>query len=368
MSQLADSFGDGYEMSHSPRLLGTLLLLVVLFACCAGCSSQAEQVAATVNGEAIPESVVTDYIESYIDSLGYDSDQWAQYLGIEGKTPEEFRKGVIDYYANYLLYEQKGRELGIEITDEQVDKAVQDAKDKLGRSDEEWVQYLSRQGYTEETYRATVAYSLLVTAIQAQEIAEPKITDEQRNEFADAHVLTYDAKHVRGIKFAADEYGEAEDVLKEILAADDQPTAFFEKLALLGDDELKASKGDLGWSCLVMYGQDWTEVVGDLEEGKVYPYVYQSGDACYLLYCDDGYAPAYYGDLDKAVKNMPDEIRAVYEEDLERWAFTQATEEYTQSLRDAADIVVNDMPSGMSYDVEPIKPQASSSAEQREKE
>ena len=175
-------------------------------------------------------------------------------------------------------------------------------------------------------------------------------------------MLTYDAKHVRGIKFASDEYSHAEDVLKEILAAEDQPAAFLERLSLSNDDELVAKKGDLGWSCLMTYGRDWEEVVSDLEEGTVYPYVYQSGDACYLLYCDDGYAPAYFGDADKAVQNMPDEIRAVYDMDLQRWALSKAAEEYTQSLHDAADIVVNDMPSGLSYDVEPIKPQADSNA------
>lgn len=343
------------------RAVASLLLVAALLSV-VGCGNETGQVAATVNGEAIPESVVTDYIEGYISSLGYDSNQWAQYLGIEGKTAAEFREGVIDYYANYLLYEQKGKELGIQVTDDQVDAAVSDAREKLGRDDEGWVQYLANQGYTEDTYRATVAYSLLVTAIQAKEIPKPELTDEQRSEFADAHVLTYDAKHVRGIKFGPDEYSEAEDVLKEILSAQDQPAAFLERIALSKDDELVANEGDLGWSCLVSYGQDWTELVGDLEEGKVYPYVYQSGDACYLLYCDDGYAPAFYGDADKAVENMPDEIRAVYDEDLERWSFTQATEEYTQSLRDSAEIVVNDMPSGLPYDVQPIRPQGSAGA------
>ena len=320
-----------------------------------GCTESAggEQVAATVNGEAIPESVVTDYVEGYIDSLGYSSDQWAQYLGLEGKTAAEFRKGVIDYYVSYLLYEQKGRELGIEITDEQIDAAIEEAKQKLGRDEQGWVEYLFGHGYTPQTYRATLAYSLLVTAIQDREIAEPELSQDDRDEFADEHLLSYDGKHVWGIKFDLDDYARAEDVLKGILAADDQPAAFLEGIGSADGDAVASGGGDLSWSCIASYGPDWSELVKDLEEGKVYPYVYQSDDACYLLYCDAVYAPADFGDAQLALANMPDGIRAVYDEDMQRWAYTRATEQYTESLRDDADIVVNDMPSGLSYDVEP---------------
>ena len=337
------------------RLTQCLCLLLLIFAV-SGCSgSGSSGVAATVNGEEIPEEQVTSYIDSFIERQGYTTEQWAQYLAANDTTAAEFREDVVDYYVEYLLYEQKAAELGLSVSDEDVANDIADMKEQMGLDDDSWNSYLSGQGYTEESYESTVAYSLLVSKVQAQELTAPEPTDDQIHDYADQNLLNYDGKLVYGIKFSEDDYDKAEDLLDEIKEADDPVKAFKDNVGASEDETLVKAKGELGWSCLVSYGDDWTEMVGDLEKGKVYDYLYQDNQSnCYyIIYCANEYAPAYYGDIDKALKHMPKALKKNFDAAVTESVYNDAVDSYVQSMKDAADIKINDIPADADYNVEP---------------
>ena len=91
---------------------------------CVGCSG-ANGTAATVNGTAIPEQAVTDYVQSLRAAQGLeDGAVWKAYLEDSGQTSEGVRDQVIDVLVSREIMRQGASELGVRVTGEELDEAV----------------------------------------------------------------------------------------------------------------------------------------------------------------------------------------------------------------------------------------------------
>ena len=121
-------------------------------------------VAATVNGSAIGERSITATIEYYRSSNGLEEDlYWAEWLSMEGQTPESYRELVIEDYIEVELLAQAAEELGVEVTEEEIDEYKLQQYGEM--TDEEWQAHLDRFGLTDERYRATVKNDLLISKV-----------------------------------------------------------------------------------------------------------------------------------------------------------------------------------------------------------
>lgn len=127
--------------------------------------------AATVNGAAIPEAQVTDYVPSLRAARGLeDGAAWRQYLEDTGQSSEGIRDQVLDLMISREVLRQGAADLGIGVTADELADAVQE-KRRTYESDAQWQQALAAAGLTEEVYRGEVELDLLSAKV-AQALAD----------------------------------------------------------------------------------------------------------------------------------------------------------------------------------------------------
>ncbi len=145
-----------------------------------------EGVAAIVNGEEILESTVTDYIAEFREIYNLTSDEaWSQWMATMGYTPETVRYETVQMFVNDALERQAIADMGIEVTDEDVNE-VYDQMRANYESDEEWEQALKDEGLTEEEFREQCVEQAQENAL-AERLGDESTTPEE----IDAQTLEY---------------------------------------------------------------------------------------------------------------------------------------------------------------------------------
>lgn len=124
--------------------------------------SQADAIAATVNGEEILEENVTAYVLRLRSTMGLDDDgAWAQYLSDNGSSPEDYRALVIQVLAAGVVCDQAVRDAGIVVSDEQLDEYLDQTQSEYGIDDAGWESLLGQVGYSYSgTYREALRSEL----------------------------------------------------------------------------------------------------------------------------------------------------------------------------------------------------------------
>lgn len=201
-----------------------------------------EGVAATVNGQEIPESEVTDVIEEARVASGLeDKDAWGQWMVAMGMTPDTLRESIIGSMVDEMLLEQVIDELSIEVTEQDVEDAYQEMRAQYG-TDEEWQQVLQMNGLTEETYREQLV----------DNVAQQKVADIALEESENATEVTDDMV-LENLKGYYTEYAEATtldevdadiaDKMRSMLENNARATAYQEYMkANRQEADLKMSK------------------------------------------------------------------------------------------------------------------------------
>lgn len=142
------------------RLLLLAALALVLAVTCTGCGGLGGT-AATVNGTAISEQEVADYVQSLRVAQGLeDAAAWKTYLDDSGQASSEIRDEVIDLLISREILRQGADELGVRVTNDEVDEAVA-VKRRTYESNAQWEQALAAAGLDEQTYRGEVQLDLL---------------------------------------------------------------------------------------------------------------------------------------------------------------------------------------------------------------
>lgn len=132
-------------------------------------SNLPEGIAAEVNGVEIPESAVTDYIEAYRTAMNLeDEDAWAQFV-YEGEnygTTDKMRNYILNIMINEELVVQAAAEVGIEVSDEEIDEVIKkDISDRGYESEDDYWDMVFASGYTEEVFIAQNRNALLQNEI-----------------------------------------------------------------------------------------------------------------------------------------------------------------------------------------------------------
>lgn len=163
------------RMFERVALTGAAIMLAVSAGLATGCSSEVSEsegdpiasrsdtsqgVAATVNGSPIGERSVTAFIEyrRAIEGLEDDHD-WAEWLDVEGLTPESYRESIIEDYIDLELLRQGAEDLGVEVSEDEIDEYITEEWGEM--TDEEWQKNLDRLGITDERYRDMAKNALL---------------------------------------------------------------------------------------------------------------------------------------------------------------------------------------------------------------
>lgn len=321
-----------------------------------GCSTADESggakltggVAATVNGVEIAEDDVTTMIETQRASSGLDEeDAWGSYLASAGTTPEEIRENFIDGFIGRELVRQYASELGVTVDEAEVEESFENTRSNFS-DDEKWQAALESQGMTEDTYRDNIRFSLLYNGVvEAFAVEEP--SDENMLTYAQMFATSYTgAKKSSHILFDASDEETAQQVLDQINAG---TLDFAEAAAEYSKDSSGADGGNVGWDKLTTFVTEYQDALDELEVGQVSGLV-TSEYGIHIIKCTDEFtAPDELTDPSVLPEEFLEKIRP-YAISADEDA---ALDEWLQGKRDASEIVINDMPEGLPYDVDMSK-------------
>jgi parvulin-like peptidyl-prolyl isomerase len=113
---------------------------------------------------------------------------------------EEVKKSAIRYLVNLAQYDQKGDELGVEVTDEEIDNRLEQTKKQYQWTQQEYEQQLETQGLTDDEVRETIRASLLAEKLFARATANVKIEDPEVAKYYNENTAQYRTPASREIR------------------------------------------------------------------------------------------------------------------------------------------------------------------------
>ena len=334
-------------------ILKTLGVCAVAFAVVCGitgCSSGKSGVAVTINGDKILEEAITKKVEQIRARYELtDTHAWGRWLVKNKLTPEKVRDQMIDSYISQHMIKAGAKELGVEVSSEEIDKRIQDMRSKYD-SDDAWNKALEQAGFTAEEYHDTVESSLLSQKIQEKLREDTKVEDADVLKSCNmyASFLT-GARKSSHILFEEKDEATAKDVLKKINAG---KLDFAEAAKQYSTDKGSAAQGgNVGWDKMNNFVPEYTKALGALKKGQVSALV-KSKFGYHIIKCTDEWtAPKEITELNQMPQEMVDSIKKMTLANKTQQAF----KEWLDAQKDKADVKKNDMPKGLSYDLDITK-------------
>lgn len=308
-----------------------------------------ERVAATVNGEGVLESEVTDYIEGFrSQNPEYESDAgWAEFLRGNGYTAESIRRLVLDtVLIPKVIIHQQCAARGVTLVDSELDAVIE--KERLyyeGRyGANSWDSVLSSYGYDEESWRENEADRLLEEQLADEVVGTVEPTRAQVQAEADEGGTVYNGKHSHYLSFASEH---AANVALSRLRSHDG------ELTVRAFEAAGGSAADAGWNCIPAdrdaMGTEYVTALNGLSEGE-YSGAVQQGQEWVIVFCDEVFTierSQGHVDLDR----MPAEIRAQVEADAHDSLADEAFSKWMADVFEQASISYTELPDGLPYDV-----------------
>lgn len=342
---------NGSSRSFAAVLFAALAAFgIVLLAGCGASKPAAGQIAATVNGTEISEADITSKVEGIRAqaNLG-DEESWGKWLASNNLTPEGVRKEIIDTFVEQALVKQEAETRGMTVEPAEVDGYVEKMRANYN-DDGAWTEALAQAGFTEDEYRKTIETSLLQRQLSEALAADEEVTDDELNNYAKMYASYFSgAKRSSHILFATDDEGTAKEVLGRI---EDGSLAFEDAAEEYSTDPgSKTQKGDVGWDKLNQFVPEYTQALGDLAAGQTSGLV-TSEFGIHIIKCTEVFeAPEDVESIDQLPQEFQDAIRNMATSTKGQSAY----QNWLAEAKEAADIVVNDMPKGLSYDVDMSK-------------
>ena len=312
-------------------------------------------VAATVDGTNITEDTITKQIMSTRSSLKKDNDKdWAQYLVDQGLTPESYRESLIRSYASQYLLTAAEKEHNITVSDDEVEKAWQDAAKQYG-GEEQFESFLKQIGYTKDTYKESLQSSVAQNKLKEAVAPEKKPSDDEIVKYLNDNLDTYNnarrSSHIL-IKVdsdaSKDEQEKAKKTAQEVLDKIKSGKMSFEDAAKkYSEDSSKDKGGDVGWDKLTSFVTEYQDALGKLSKGEMSGLV-KSTYGYHIIKCTDYFHVD--GKVSK-VKQIPDEIKDYLVNVIKTQQVDTDYNTWLQDYTDKADIKINDMPKDVPYNV-----------------
>ena len=356
------------------RIISTVCAMGLSAACImgvAGCSSNSQSsgsgaVAATINGTNIYEDTVTDYIQSVREQQGLtDEDSWGNYLAQMGTDPAGVREQIINTYVTRELINSGAEEKGITVDSSEVDSYVDKMKANYD-SDDKWQAALEQAGMTEDEYRSEIELQLKAKELYNTFTSDEQPSDEDMLQYAQMYASAYDgAKRSSHILFNSDDEATAQEVLDKINSGE---LDFAEAAKQYSQDKGSAENGgDVGWDKTNSFVQEYTDALNSLEKDQVSGLV-NSTYGIHIIKCTDVFnAPKETADDGTetvkvtSIDQIPTEWQESIKESLQSRGKTTNYQNWLSEKKDSSDLQINDMPSGLPYDVDMSKYQTDTS-------
>lgn len=337
--------------------LKTTLSKVSVFAlaliCCislAGCGSKygyTGGTAATVNGTPIEEDTVTKYIEDFRTSSDLSSDEaWASWLKESSQDPASIRNQVIDYYVQQELIRQASQENEVVVEQSAIDEQVDAMKNNYS-NDQAWQDALAQSGVTEDQYRESIEMGLTSRALMDKVVTEVDTSDdagllEFMNTYKD---MINGSKRSSHILFSADDQATAEEVVGKLTSGEmDFATAAQQYSTDTGSAR---NGGDVGWNTINNYVEQYSAALDSIDKGQIT--LTMSDYGIHIILCTDVLnIEGEPTSLSAYPSEIVDYMRTIYGSQKKSEDF----QEWLNHYKEESDIVINDMPSNVPYNID----------------
>lgn len=231
------------------RLLLAALTITVLAVFLAGCGMvrvnpevDNNTVVAKVSGEEIKKEEFKKVFEIFKNQYEkqFGTEVWEQEL--EGrKFIEVAREKLLDMLVDERLQLKKATELGITVTDEEVNSEIENTK-KYFDTEEKFNEYLKVQGMDLEYFKQSMRKELIISKLTEKLTANIAVTDEEVKVYYDTHQSEF--MKVKASHVLLDTKEEAEKILARAKAGED-----FAELAKQNskDPSAKENSGNLDY-------------------------------------------------------------------------------------------------------------------------
>jgi parvulin-like peptidyl-prolyl isomerase len=159
-------------------LLATLAAALLVAAGCGGGGRDAKAVPSDAIAVVGDDEITKDEFDNGIEQ------QERAYKAQNRKFPEQgtqdynlVKDSVVRYLVRISQYDQKAGDLGIEVTDQEVESRLEQYKKQYKWNDEQYRRQLEAQGLTDEEFRNAIRYQLLSEKIFAKVTADVKVDD-----------------------------------------------------------------------------------------------------------------------------------------------------------------------------------------------
>ena len=317
--------------------------------CLFGCFGipQDPLVAANVNGEAIYEDDVTEYIEGFrAKNTDYETDSgWAEYLNSKGFTSETIRTYVLD--TNFIpkaLIKQECANRNIQVTDAELDYVIEQEKAyyESRYGEKSWDSVLASYGYDEGTWRENELNRLLEEQLADEVIADAEPTEGEIQAQANESAPNYSGKSSYYVSFPSEQ--EAQRALEQLNLQDETTT--IEAFSALGEavyagwNSLNANRDSLA--------KEYIQALNSLELNHVSSPV-QTGSTWVLIFCNSVFSASVGESV--ALGTIPAEIYEQIVADAVETKKERLFEDWLAAVKNDADIVYEPMPDGLPYSV-----------------
>lgn len=307
----------------SVRYLLVLALVAALAFGVVGCNSD-ENVAARVNGDEIS---LTE-LNQQVDQLKKQYPNMFEGADGEGRLLD-FKQRLLDNLINQKLVEQAAEDKGIEVTDADVEKQIEQLKAGF-KDDAQFQQALKSAGLDEEGLQKQVREQLLTQKlIEALTKDTEKITEAEIKEYFEANKSQFEQKaatRASHILFKPEDEATAKQVLAELQAGGDFAAA---AKKYSQDPGSAANGGDLGWPT-TPYVAEFEAALAKLEPGQM----------SQLVKTTYGWHIIKATEKRDAKTQTMEEAKAQIEQIIQQQRKADAYQKFLDELRDKAEIVI----------------------------
>ncbi|SHJ08368.1 peptidylprolyl isomerase [Lutispora thermophila] len=199
-------------------------------------------VVAKVDGEEITKAEFDKVFEIFKTQVELEQDPSIWEKQYEGKKYEDLAKEkVLDQLISDKVQMKKAQEMGITVTDEEIDAEVDKWK-KLFNSDEKYIEFLTSLNIDEEYFRDNLKKDLVKNKMKEELTKNVEIADEELADYYGRHINEF--YKVKASHILLDTEEEARKILERVKAGED-----FNALAkeYSTDPSAKQNSGSLGY-------------------------------------------------------------------------------------------------------------------------
>ena len=316
--------------------------------------------AAKVNDTYISEEDVTSYIAQYraSSSLTNDSD-FASALTSQGLNISTFRQNAINQLALQKLVDDKANELGIKISDEQIQQQVDAAKQSFAFGDDStWQQTLLSYNMSEEGLYKQYKTNLQQKAINEKVVVQRDAKDSEVLSYMQNSLAATTQKHAYRLVFTGpDASTRASNALKQLQAMRDAGTLNAETFSAFAkqnsnEENVSQTGGSYAWSGANMADEAKTAIesvaVGQLSEVES---IEQDSGALEIFYCDAQYTFPAKDNLTSIPSDIPSTLLDDVKASAKSSVYQTNCSNYLAYLLSQAQITYYPVPANASYNI-----------------